>query len=449
MKPTPSTRGIKPTILVIVGITGDLSKRKLLPAMQHILQSPEAPQKLRIVGVTRGATTVREVLDSVSGDTSALEACFEMYPMDLASVQDYQKLSGRLESIAAGFGEAAQVLFYLSIPPQIASPVVALLGESGLSRMPDAKLLLEKPFGVDLASAQELVAHTKRHFKEAQIYRIDHYLAKEMAQNLIVFRRCNPLFGNTWSKDFIARIDIVASEQIGIEGRATFYEQTGALRDLVQSHLLQLAALTLANLDDAAQSVPAQRLQALKALKTPQNIRAVARRAQYAGYRNEVQNADSNVETFVSLELASSDPRWEGVPITLTTGKALDKKATEIRLTYRQAGEHDANMLVLRLQPNEGVEVDLWARQPGYTTGVQKVPLSFAYANHFANLPEAYEYVLLDAIRSSRSLFASSQEVLETWRILEPVQRAWEMDASDLLTYPEGSTPAEILSLIK
>jgi glucose-6-phosphate 1-dehydrogenase len=437
---------IQPTVLVIVGITGDLSTRKLLPAIRQIMLSID-PSTLHVLGITRQNVSLDTVLDKVDGDTSLLKKNFEMYQMDLTKLQDYKNLSAHIEQIEKSYDTPAQKLFYLSIPPQISLPVLELLGESGLAHAPDSKLLLEKPFGVDLESAEELVNHAKHHFKEDQIYRIDHYLAKEMTQNLIVFRQNNSLFRRTWNKDFIESIEIIASEKIGIEGRATFYEQTGALRDLVQSHLLQLAALTLANLrDDGRQSIPTERHKALSQILTPQDISQVAIRGQYEGYKTEAHNPKSTVETFVSLTLYSSDPRWQGVPITLVTGKALDQKTTEIRLRYKQDTAEEANMLTLRIQPNEGIEIELWAKRPGYESDLQKVPLHFAYANHFTSLPEAYERVFMDAIRSEHALFTRSDEVLESWRILEPVQNAWEMHDKDLRIYKKGSSPEDIVS---
>jgi glucose-6-phosphate 1-dehydrogenase len=440
---------VKPTVLIIIGITGDLSKRKLLPAVEQILQTTLPSSKLKVIGVTRREVAANEILKGVDGSTELLKPIFFSYQMSLTDIEDYKKLNKHLAEMEEEFGEPIQRLFYLSIPPQIAQPVVELLGEAGIADSPDTKLLLEKPFGVDLGSAQELIEQATRYFKEEQIYRIDHYMAKEMAQNLIVFRQNNSLFRRTWNKDFIESIEIIASEKIDIEGRAAFYEQTGALRDLIQSHLLQLAALTLANLrDDGRQSIPLERLKALRSIKTPQDVHKIAIRGQYEGYREEVEMPHSTVETFVSLSLESTDPRWEGVPITLTTGKALDKKTTEIRLKYKQDTAEEANMLTLRIQPNEGIEVDLWAKRPGYEAELQKVPLSFAYATHFDSLPEAYERVFMDAIRSDRALFTTSDEVLETWRILEPVQQHWSMDDSTLRIYAKGSTAEDISSTL-
>jgi glucose-6-phosphate 1-dehydrogenase len=430
----------RPTILVIFGITGDLSRRKLIPAIEQIAKAGGLPSELRVVGITRREVSKQEVLEGL--DASFLASHLEMYQMDLIALQDYQRLEAYLEDISQAMG-GAQRLFYLSVPPQVSRPIVELMGEAGIAAKPDAKLLLEKPFGTDLASAEELVEQTRKHFAEDQIYRIDHYLAKEMAQNLIVFRRDNSLFKRTWNKDFIERIEVVASEAIGIEGRAAFYEQTGALRDLVQSHLLQLTALTLMAIPKNAdlKEVPAFRLKALQSLHIdPQKtVSDSVIRGQYNGYRNEVGDARSSTETYVDLHLQSADPAWQGVPIRLVTGKSLDVKATEIRITYKKDEDFEANQLVIRFQPNEGVEVCLWTKVPGYAWKVEQHSLHLAFKDHFEALPEAYEQVLVDAINSSHTLFTSSDEVLASWRIIQPIQAAWEMSDKDLVFYEPGS----------
>jgi glucose-6-phosphate 1-dehydrogenase len=367
-----------------------------------------------------------------------------MFQMDFSSTKDFTNLKEKLSTLRTSLGESTQTLFYLSIPPQISHSIITLLGEHGIAQIPDTKLLLEKPFGTDLESAEELVEHIKSHFNEDQVYRIDHYLAKEMTQNLVVFRQGNSLIKQTWNRDFIESIEILASESLGIEGRTEFYEQTGALRDLIQSHLLELAALVLADFSSTDMTdIPAQRLAALKQLKTPQDIESEVVRAQYQGYREEVQNPVSLVETFVSVRLFSDDPCWKDVPITLTTGKALAKKTTEVRIRYRQKHADEANTLILHIQPDEGVEFDIWAKRPGYDRELQKLPLSFAYQTHFDELPEAYEKVFLDAMKSDHSLFTRSDEVLETWRILDPIQRHWDMQ-EDIKLYPKKSLPEEI-----
>lgn len=441
----------RPTILVIVGITGDLSKRKLLPAIEAIARSGYVPEHMRVVGVTRGDMDRDDLLNS--DDWPFLNSHLEMLSMNLADPASYAVLDERLHAIESEFGKPAQRLFYLSIPPQFSRPVVQLLGEAGFGKTPSTKLLLEKPFGVDLESARELIAETSRYFSESQIYRIDHYLAKEMAQNILVFRQGNALFRRTWNNEFIERIEITASEKIGIEGRAAFYEQTGALRDLVQSHLLQLAALALMDLpeNDDLSAVPRLRHQALAALQIPSSVAvdASAIRAQYAGYKTEVGNDGSTTETFVNMTLQSTADAWRGVPIRITTGKALAAKKTQIRIVYKKSREHEANELTISLQPNESVAFTVWSKVPGYDRRRERHSLEFGMKDHFDHLPEAYEQVIVDAMNEDHELFASSDEVLESWRIIAPIQAAWEMQDTISL-YDQGDTELTVLKkLIK
>jgi glucose-6-phosphate 1-dehydrogenase len=443
------TNHAAPTIIIIVGITGDLAKRKLLPAIDELSRAGVLPNDLHIIGITRQADISIDTLTKEIADPAFVQAHMHLFQMNVADVREYAKLTAYLQTLEAGFSEPAQRLFYLSVPPQVSQPIIENLGASGLSHAPRTKLLLEKPFGVDLSSAADLVTHIHQYFTPDQVYRIDHYLAKEMAQNIIVFREANILFKKTWNKDFIESIQIIASEKIDIERRSNFYEQTGALRDLVQSHLLQLAALTLMDVSgkDVSETIPARRLQALRQLHVAKDapVQEAAIRKQYEGYQDEVNNPGSLVETYVELTLQSDDVAWRGVLITLITGKALRKKTTEIRIRYRQEDARDINELILRLQPNEGVELRLLTKQPGYEQQVEERPLHFAY-HESERLPEAYERVFLDAIRSDHSLFATGDEILETWRILDPVQRAWEMASNDLGSYKKGSDINTLLS---
>jgi glucose-6-phosphate 1-dehydrogenase len=450
----------KPTILIIIGISGDLSCRKLLPAISQIAISGMLPKQFKIVGVTRQNNMKIDNLLNCSSDKDYLREHIELFKMDLNNIGDYKKLGdylneipARLEGHSGGekdFGGDAQRLFYLSVPPTVAKDIIAFIGDSGLARTAETKLLLEKPFGVDLESATELAKHINKYFAEEQVYRIDHYMAKETAQNIIVFREGNSLFKKTWNKNFIESITITASENIGIEGRAIFYEQTGALRDLVQSHLLQLLALALMELPekDKFEDVPALRLEALKHLSIPsdKSMNNYAKRGQYEGYRDEVGNKDSNVETFVSLTLKSNDPRWAGVPITLLTGKALKDKFTEIKILYKKDNDMESNELLLRIQPDEGISFSIFAKRPGYEHQISRHALGFSFKEHYSQLPEAYEQVLFNAINSDHSLFTSSGEVLETWRILNALQKTWAKSADDLIIYKEGSDINEIVN---
>jgi len=433
----------KPTILVIIGISGDLSKRKLLPAIGQIAMTGKIPEQFKIVGVTRQSDINLENLLKDTSNKEYIRKNTELFQMDLDNILDYKKLGNRLEEIEKEFGISAQYLFYLSVPPNASDLIIKLIGESGLAKKEGAKLLLEKPFGTDLNSAKELVSHLDQYFDREQIYRIDHYLAKETAQNIIVFRDGNSLFKKTWNKDFIESIEITASEEIGIEGRANFYEQTGALRDYVQSHLLQLAALTLMKLpkSDGLDDVPHLRLEALKHLKVSD-----AKRGQYDGYKDEVNNSKSYVETFVSITLESSDKRWSDIPITLITGKALKNKKTFIKILYKKDNDHESNELLLKLQPDEGISFSIWVKTPGYERQISRHALDFSFKNYYKILPEAYEQVLFNAINGDHSLFSSSEEVIETWRILDSLQKKWEKSGDDLIIYKKGSTIEEILT---
>ena len=438
----------KPTVLVIIGISGDLSKRKLLPAIGKIALTGMIPEQFKIVGVTRKSDIKIDNLlnDNVNKDYISNNSL--VYEMDLSKIEEYEKLKIYLKKIEKEFGNKSQFLFYLSVPPNTSRSIIENLGKSGFGELEDFKLLLEKPFGVDIKSATDLVTHIDQYFKSDQVYRIDHYLAKETVQNIIVFRNGNSLFKKTWNKDFIERIEINVSEEIGIEGRANFYEQTGALRDLIQSHLLQLLALTLMDtpIEGHMNEVPDLRFEALEKIKIPDNnsIGNYVKRGQYKGYREEVNNSDSMTETFVSMDLVSTDPKWQGVEINLTTGKALKDKFTEIKILYKKDHNHESNELILRIQPDEGISFSVWAKRPGYEHQVSRHALNFSFKDHYTALPEAYEQVLFNAINGDHSLFSTSKEVLETWRILDPLQKLWASSSYDLIIYKKGSTVEEI-----
>jgi glucose-6-phosphate 1-dehydrogenase len=421
------------TKLLIFGISGDLSRRKLLPALHSIIRN-EQFSNLDIMGVSRHEVD----LDGLLKDLPELHDRTSVFSMDVAVLADYERLR---EHIA--LREDEQLLVYLSVPPAATRQIVSLLGEAKLNTK-NTKLLLEKPFGVDLASARAMKEHVDSYFEDGQVYRIDHYLAKEMAQNIAAFRAGNALFSHVWNNGVIADIEIVASEKIGIEGRGQFYEQTGALRDVLQGHLMQLLALVLMEIPGELNwnDIPKKRLEALRLLHAADP--ALAIRAQYEGYEEEAKNPGSLTETFVSVELSSNDLRWKNVPIRLITGKALDDKVTEIRVNFRKAHDTQANRLVLRIQPNEGVEIELATKKPGYEREFEPRRLSFSYPIDTI-LPDAYEQVIVDAIRSHKSLFTSSEEVLESWRILQPILDTWEMQNAPLMSYSKHTSVAAIL----
>lgn len=423
------------TKLIIFGITGDLSTRKLLPALSRIIGTGDFDD-LSIIGVSRRHVEQYELLgdhhEQLNGTTA-------MYTMDLANPDDYRGLKSYID-----LKEDEQAIFYLSVPPASSAQIVELLGQAGLNG-DNVKLLLEKPFGVDLVSAQDMIEHVGRHYDESQVYRIDHYLAKEMAQNILSFRGRNALFAHVWNNTAIERIDVIALESIDIEGRAHFYEQAGALRDVLQGHLIQLLALTLLEVPEDLDwnKLPDARLKALQYIQPVDITKSL--RAQYNGYRDEVQNPDSQVETFVSVALSSNDPSWQGVPLTLTTGKALERKATEVRIHFKKTNGAQSNYLIFRIQPHEGIEIDLVTKKPGYDQDFETQELTFNYPEE-TNLPDAYEQVIVDAIRSKKSLFAEGGEVVRSWGIVAPLQEAWLRGESPLRFYDKGDSAKSLFA---
>lgn len=424
------------TKLLIFGLTGDLGRRKLLPAINRIVETEEF-NNLEVVGVSRREVDIADLL-AQAGVDGKLESRLSIFTMDLAELSDYQRLKDHLN-----LQDDEQLIVYLSVPPLAATQIVDFMGTAGLNSE-HVKILFEKPFGVDLQSARDVIERTARYFSEDQIYRIDHYLAKEMAQNIVVVRGANAMFSHLWSNKAIESIEVLSYESIGIEGRGVFYEQTGALRDIVQGHLMQLLALTLMDVppDFDWDRLSEYRLKALKFLDPADPNLAI--RAQYEGYQEEAENIGSQTETFVSMELASRDPDWAGVPIRLTTGKSLHTKTTQIRINFKKHHEAQSNCLVLRIQPKEGIEVQLLVKKLGYDREFLPAKLKYRYPADI-ELPDAYEQVIVDAIRARKSLFTSSDEVLESWRVLQPLLDNWNYSDAPLPQYAVGASPEDII----
>lgn len=425
------------TKLVIFGITGDLGHRKLLPAINRILRTGDF-DNLEVIGVSRHEADVRQVLESSLGNVDDIIDKFSMFTMDLSDENEYVRLKDRL-----ALQPDEQVIAYLSVPPLSATQIVNFMGQTGINSS-NVKIMYEKPFGMDYKSAVELIDRTARYFSDDQVYRIDHYLAKEMAQNIVAFRGGNALFSHIWNGGAIEKIEVLALEEIGIEGRAHFYEQTGALRDLVQGHLMQLLSLVLMHIPEDFEwsKLPGMRLAALEQVEIANPELAI--RGQYDTYREEVNNPLSATETFMSLQLYSSAPEWQGVPLILTTGKGLGQKTTEIRVHLRKEHEAQSNCIKFKIQPDEGVEMELFIKKPGYDREFERRELKFSYPDDI-DLPDAYEQVIVDAIKSRKSLFTSSKEVLRSWQILQPVQEEWRISADNLRIYKAGSQPEDII----
>jgi len=395
------------TLLVIFGITGDLSGRKLLPALSHII-TDNPGRELSILGVSRRDADVKQLVIDSAGNQD-LADCTELYTMDLAEAGDY----AGLKEVIAAYG-ADQTLMYLSVPPGAAAQIVDLLGAAGINS-PDVHLLFEKPFGYDLASAKDFLQRTARYYTEDQIFRIDHYMAKEVSAEVIRLRRNAENHHHSWGNASIESVDIVASESIGIEGRANFYEQTGALRDFVQGHLMQLLSLVVMKVpaEFSEDQIPALRLAALNSIDVATAEDSI--RAQYEGYRDEAQNLKSQTETFVALNLKSLDENWQGVTLRLVTGKALSEKRSYIKVSY--------------------------------TDGTTDVFEEGKVASEAHRQLDAYERVLLEAIAGKKALFTGGGEVIRSWEILAQVQEAWNMQSQPLFHYAEGSTVDDVVGI--
>jgi glucose-6-phosphate 1-dehydrogenase len=463
-----ATPKLEPAVIVIFGITGDLAQRYLLPALYHLVRDGLLHDKTEIIGTSRRAISPEEILRDTKlcasepggvCDAAALQKMydhFRMVQLDPVNGDDYATLLQTVNQLEETEGVCMNRLYYLSIPPQVYGPVIRHMGEQGLNRscqhnVADSRLLVEKPFGYDTKSALDLIETTSHSFSEGQTFRIDHYLAKETVQNILTFRFQNPIFEALWNHEHIDRIEISASESIGIEGRVQFYEPLGALRDFIQSHLLQVLALVTMDRPEAMDSehIHDSRQAALRHIEAVPGDQVSQRtvRGQYEGYRTEVNNPDSTTETFAGLRLSIDSPRWENVPVIIWTGKKLAEKKTEVIVRFKTRAGEATNYLSLRIQPDEGIGLELLAKKPGFDTELQPVAMNFSYQQNFSghNHPDAYERVLVDAVRGDRTLFATSEEVMQAWRVVQPVLDAWPRQAEGVAEYPAGTDGANLI----
>ena len=389
------------TKVAIFGMTGDLSRRKLLPALDSIV-AHNGPRDLTILGVSRRQVTTTELL----ADYPQLHTLSAMFTMDLAQLTDYQRLRRLLDD-----DDADQVLFYLSVPPGAAANIVDFMGQAGLNGK-RYRVLFEKPFGFDYDSAEEFIERTGRYYDESQLYRIDHYMAKEIAAEIIRMRRIANGRQHHWGAGTVKEVRVVASEAIGVEGRATFYEQTGALRDFIQGHLMQMLSLVLVK-EPGSAPLPVERLDALRDILSADPEKAV--RGQYDGYQQEVGNLGSTTETFAAVELESRDKNWQGVPLRLISGKALSEKRSYVEVLY-----------------NDGTSDVFEEGKVAVAAGERHL--------------DAYERVLLSAIAGDKAIFTTGDEVLESWRILAPVQEDWSMSDEAPYRYTPGMSVGAVVT---
>ena len=475
-----------PSVLVIFGATGDLTRRKLVPAVWQLLVQGRLAPEFVLIGVARSARTTAQFRDELkaalcefaSADAGAdaervdrfLAAVHYLYG-GLDDGDTYRRLGELLDQCDRECGTRGNRAFYCSVPPQAYLDIVEQLGAAGLNREREGdgkggwvRIVVEKPFGHDLESARDLNRKLHKVFAEHQIYRIDHYLGKETVQNILVFRLANSMFEPLWNRRYVDHVQITAAETVGVEHRAGYYDRSGALRDMIQNHLLQVLCV-IAMEPPSTFDAEAVRIEKLKVLKSVRPISIgevdrVAVRAQYTageaeGWRGaayleeEGVAATSRTETFAALEFTIDNWRWQGVPFYVRTGKRLAKRASAVTLQFRQpphlifqnGGSVNASKLTVRLQPEEGISLSFSGKIPGPDVELGSVEMDFCYSDTFGGRhPEAYETLLLDCLQGDATLFASSDWIEKSWELLMPVIEAWgATSASRVPTYPAGS----------
>ena len=470
----------EPCVVVIFGATGDLTKRKLMPALCRLL-GEGCLESVHILGVGRNPMSEDEF------HTLVHDALEDSHKIDQLDEDQWRKFSGRLHYMAgelddqntyqqvsahldqlAREGASRNRLFYLATPPSLFSLIVKQLGESGLNREDEhwSRIVIEKPFGRDLESAKALNAEVLQVFKESQVYRIDHYLGKETVQNILVFRFGNSMFEPIWNRNYVDYVEITAAETVGVGSRAGYYEEAGALRDMVTNHLLQLLTLTAMEPPVVfdADNVREEKVQVLRSIRRlkPEQIAERTVRAQYGpgeveggkikGYKEEEGvKPDSQTETYAAIEFQISNWRWSGVPFYIRTGKSLGRHLTEIAVHLKRTPqalfartpdeEMDPNVIALRLQPNEGITVTFGAKRPGFEMQTSTVHMDFCYKSGFGvESPDAYEMLLLDVMQGDATLFIRSDEVEGQWRLITPIEEAWASSGlPKVTTYAAGS----------
>lgn len=479
-----ATRAVPEACTVIIfGATGDLTHRKLIPALYNIAADGELPPDLAVVGFARRPKSDEEFraeLEEAARKHSrqtvrddlwqSFAGSIFYHQSEFADADGYKRLAERLQQLDKERGTGGNRLFYLAAAPDQFQPILQHLKASGLNKPADggwARVIVEKPFGTDLASARELNRIVEEAFAENETYRIDHFLGKETAQNILVLRFANAIFEPLWNTRYIDHVQITAAETLGVEGRAGYYEGAGALRDMVQNHLLQLLCLIAMEppTDLSADSIRDEKVKVVRSLRrfaAPPDVAAKVVRGQYsggaiggkevAGYRAEKNvKPDSQTETFVALRLHIDDWRWSEVPIYMRVGKRLPKSATEISVHFKdspavlfnkEASPFEENVLVIRIQPDEGISLRMQAKMPGTSFRIERVKMDFHYGTSFGKAsPEAYERLLLDAMSGDATLFARRDEVEQAWAFIDGIEEAWHAakDMPPLHEYPAGS----------
>jgi glucose-6-phosphate 1-dehydrogenase len=460
-----------PTIFVAFGATGDLMRLKVVPALFHLFRKKELPQHFCIIGFGRRAWSdeefrshVRDIIEkhgTHGADAAFVDSFLQLFRFQegyAENTESYIALKKQFDILDKEWGVCANKLFYLAVAPELYEPICTNLSSSHLSDpcSPEegwTRVIVEKPFGTDYESARKLDELLATLFREEQIYRIDHYLAKEMLQNILTFRFSNNLFELNWDKDFIERIDMRLLEEIGVEKRGAFYDSVGALRDVGQNHLLQMLALITMErpASFAAEDIRSKRAEILHALEvpSPKDVAKESFRAQYDGYRSITGVApDSETETYFKVRARFSSDRWKGVPLYMEAGKRLGEPLKEIRILFKhptpclcpQDAEHHKNEVVIRMEPKEEIVIEFWSKKPGYTYATEPRMFHFLLREQAGRVQytEEYERLLLDCIRGDQTLFISTDEIRAMWRYTDPIVAAWKAGAVPMKTYAPG-----------
>ena len=445
-----------PCAVVIFGASGDLTHRKLIPALHNLHVEERVPEATSIVGTSRSSFTDAEFKESLRegvkehSRTSLTDESWNELSYDMAYVAGdvtdddlFRRLGERLERVDREYGTQGNRVWYLATLPTFFGPIAERIAKQGLRDTGGwQRIVIEKPFGFDLASARELNGILSERFSEREIFRIDHYLGKETVQNLLIFRFANAIFEPLWNRHYVDHVEITVAEDIGVGSRGSFYDQIGALRDVGQNHLLQLLALIAMEppVSWDADSIRNEKVQILKAVRrwSRSDCGDVIRRGQYAGYRDEKGVApSSSTETFFAAQLHIDNWRWAGVPFYVRTGKKLPAKTTEIYIEFQRpphllfaktaVKELDANALIIRIQPNEGFSLKFGAKAPTHEINVETATMDFDYEMHFGSgTPEAYERLLLDAMLGDQTLFMRADEIEQAWEIVDPMLQHWD-----------------------
>ncbi len=446
---------VEPHVFVVFGATGDLMRRKLLPALYHLANDGNLGEKFKILGVARdemddGSYRVwatEALQDAKLRDPKDLEQwcnqCLHYYPIGDGSASVFEGISKYIHQLESDNNFPGNRTFYLALPPRVFVPTIEGLGNAGLNTSAGkTRLVIEKPFGKNLTSARELNEFLHQHFDESQVYRIDHYLGKETVQNLLVFRFANPVFESLWNRDRVESVEITVSESLGVEKRAGYYDKSGALRDMVQNHLTQLLTLTAMEVPAAfeANAIRDEKVKVLRSIAPIDQEHVIF--GQYAeghvgdqkvpGYLDEEDvPAESRTGTFIALKMHIDSWRWQGVPFYLRTGKRMDRRLTKIVVNFRTAPvslfprhrnrQINPNQLILTLQPNEGFELGFEVKSPGQEMSSQTQRLHFEYGEVFGPLQEGYETLLFDVITNDQTLFVRADEVEASWSLYEPL----------------------------